>query len=85
MSSAISIRVPPGQLSLIDQAAEVSGKSRSSFMIEASCADATNILLDQNLFRVDEARLASFHEVLDAPVKDDAALRRVLETKAPWE
>lgn len=85
MSSAISIRVPPGQLSLIDQAAEVCGKSRTSFMIEASCADATNILLEQNLFRLDEARFAGFQEALDAPVKDNAALRRVLETMAPWE
>lgn len=85
MSSAISLRVPPSQLSLIDQAADACGKSRTSFMIEASCLDATNILLDQNLFQLDEQRYARFQEALDAPVADNAALRRVLETKAPWE
>jgi uncharacterized protein (DUF1778 family) len=85
MSSAISIRVPPSQLSLIDQAADVCGKNRTSFMIEASCADATNILLEQNLFQLDEVSFARFQEALDAPVSENAALRRVLETKAPWE
>jgi uncharacterized protein (DUF1778 family) len=85
MSSAISIRVPPNQLSLIDQAADVCGKSRTSFMIEASCSNATNILLEQNLFQLDEESFARFQEALDAPVAENAALKRVLETKAPWE
>lgn len=85
MSSAISIRIPPDQLSLIDQAADVSGKSRTSFMVEASCADATNILLNQNLFRLDKDRIDRFNEALDAPVAENAVLKRILETKAPWE
>jgi uncharacterized protein (DUF1778 family) len=85
MSSAISIRIPPNQLRLIDQAAEVSGKNRTSFMVEASCADATNILLEQNLFRLDKDKFDRFKKALDAPVAENAALKRVLETMAPWE
>ena len=85
MTSAISIRVQPSQLNLIDQAAEVSGKNRTSFMLEASCANATNVLLDQRLFHLDEEAFSQFQAMLDAPVKDNPALRRVLNSKAPWE
>ncbi|MCH7741349.1 MAG: DUF1778 domain-containing protein [Proteobacteria bacterium] len=85
MTSAISIRVQPSQLNLIDQAAEVSGKNRTSFMLEASCANATNVLLDQRLFHLDEEAFSRFQAMLDAPVKDNPALRRVLNSKAPWE
>ena len=85
MTSAISIRVQPRQLDLIDQAAEVLGKNRTSFMLEASCAKATNILLDQRLFHLDEEAFNQFQAMLDAPVKDNPALRRVLNSKAPWE
>ena len=85
MSSAISIRVPKGQLSLIDQAAKASGKNRTTFMIEAACADATNVLLDQSLFRMDQQAFDQFLEALDAPVAENAALRKVIEAKAPWE
>jgi uncharacterized protein (DUF1778 family) len=82
MSSAISLRIPPGQLRLIDQAANACGKSRTSFMIEAACSSATDILLDQS---PDDQSFARSQEALDVPVADNATLRRVLETRAPWE
>ncbi len=85
MNSAISLRVSSSQRNLIDQAAEICGKNRTSFMVEAACADATNVLLDQRLFQLDKESFARFNAVLDAPVKDNPALRRVLNTKAPWE
>ncbi len=85
MSSAISIRVPPDQLELIDRAAAVCGKNRTSFMIDASCANATNILLDQRLFNLDDESFKQFQKVLDEPVKSNVALRKMLNKKAPWE
>lgn len=85
MNTAISLRVSSSQRNLIDQAAEISGKNRTSFMVEAACADATSVLLDQRLFQLDKRSLARFKAILDAPVKDNPALRRVLNSKAPWE
>jgi uncharacterized protein (DUF1778 family) len=84
-TAAISLRIKERQLDLINQAAEISGKSRSSFMLDASCENAINILLDQRLFRVDEEKFQQFQDVLDAPVEDNPALRAVLSHKAPWE
>ena len=54
-------------------------------MLDASCENAINILLDQRLFRVDEEKFQQFQDVLDAPVEDNPALRSVLSHKAPWE
>ena len=54
-------------------------------MINASCAKATNVLLDQRLFNLDKDPFDRFQGILNEPVRDNAALRKVLETKAPWE
>ncbi len=82
---AVSIRMRPNQRDLIDQAADISGKTRTSFMLDAACANATDILLDQRLFQLDAENFTRFNAILEAPVKDNPALRRVLSTRAPWE
>lgn len=45
--AAINLRALPQQRDLIDQAAELVGKSRSDFMLEAACDRAQSVLLDQ--------------------------------------
>jgi len=45
--AAINIRALPQQRDLIDQAAQVLGKNRSDFMLEAACDKAQSVLLDQ--------------------------------------
>jgi uncharacterized protein (DUF1778 family) len=42
-------------------------------------------LLDRTLLRVDRATYDRFVALLDAPPRPNAALRRLLATKAPWE
>jgi uncharacterized protein (DUF1778 family) len=42
-------------------------------------------LLDQAVLRVDAATYRRFVELLDAPPRPNAALRRLMLTKAPWE
>ena len=51
---AISLRTRPAQLDLIDRAAAARGKDRTAFMLEASCREAENVLLDRRLFHLDE-------------------------------
>ena len=60
-------------------------KNRSDFMLEAACREAENVLLDQRLFLVDDKALQAFETLIDAPVKDNPALRKLLRDKAPWE
>lgn len=82
--AAINLRARPEQRELIDQAAELLGKSRSDFMLEAACDKAQSILLDQIFFRLDADKLRQFTKLLDAPPTPNPGLERLLAVKAPW-
>lgn len=82
---SINIRSSRQQRDLIDRAAEAAGKSRSEFMIEVACREATNVLLDQRFFFLDEEAFAEFQAMLDSPSEPNDELRKLLLTKAPWE
>ena len=84
-SVSINIRAKIRQRDLIDQAAERLGRSRSDFMLEAACSKAVNVLLDQIFFSVDANTFAKFQALLDKPLPATDKLRRLLNTKAPWE
>lgn len=45
--AAINLRALPEQRDLIDQAANLLGKNRSDFMLEAACERALSVVLDQ--------------------------------------
>jgi uncharacterized protein (DUF1778 family) len=79
----INIRALPAQRNLIDKAAKALRKSRSDFMLEASCREAENVLLDQRLFLVSAEQYQAFEEALRAPVPE--AVKTLLTSKAPWE
>lgn len=84
-SVSINIRARTKQRDLIDQAAERLGRSRSDFMLEAACSRAEDVLLDQAFFSVDANTFAKFQTLLDKPLPPTEKLRRLLNTKAPWE
>ena len=82
---SINIRAKARQRDLIDQAASRLGRSRSEFMLEASCREAEDVLLDQAFFAVNTRTFAKFQTLLDNPLPATDKLRRLLKTKAPWE
>ena len=84
-TAPINLRALNSQRSLIDRAATLLGKNRSDFMLETACREAENVLLDQRLFGLNEADFDAFMTALDAPVKDNPALRNLMTHKAPWE
>lgn len=65
--AAINLRVLPEQRDPIDHAADLLGRSRSDFMLEAACKRAQAVLLDQVYFALDEQRFQQFIDLLDAP------------------
>lgn len=83
--AAINLRALPQQRDLIDQAAQLLGKNRSDFMLEAACDKAQSVLLDQVFFNLDDERFKEFTAALDAPVQANAGLKRLLAVKAPWK
>jgi uncharacterized protein (DUF1778 family) len=83
--AAINLRARPVQRDLIDQAAQLLGKSRSDFMLEAACDKARSVLLDQVFFGLDDARFQSFVQMLDAPVAPNEGLQRLMDVKPVWQ
>lgn len=86
-SAPINLRAQPTQRQIIDRAASLMGKSRSDFMLEVSCREAVNVLLDQRLFLLDEAEFEAFDSALSAPIEAEqqTRIRKLLNTKSPWE
>ena len=82
--AAINLRALPQQRDLIDQAAELLGKNRSDFVLEAACDKARSVVLDQVFFSLDEDRLKQFNAMLDAPPAPIQGLERLMAVKAPW-
>lgn len=63
----VNIRIREDVRALIDRAAHAQGKSRSDFMVDAARRAAEDALLDQTLFKVNEADYNRFLELLDTP------------------
>ncbi len=82
--AAINLRARPEQRDLIDQAAQMLGKNRSDFMLEAACDKAQSVLLDQVFFSLDAEKFRRFAKLLDAPPARNPGLARLMAVKAPW-
>ena len=81
----INLRANRRQRALIDRAAEALGKNRSDFMLEAACREAGAVLADRRFFLLDERTYKRFTATLDKPPAENARLRRLLASRAPWE
>lgn len=81
----LNIRIKPELRGLIDRAAELSGKNRTDFVLDAARLAAEDALLDRTVFVVNPKGYAEFLARLDAPPRPNARLRRSLQTPAPWE
>lgn len=84
-SVPLNLRIKPAVKSLIDRAAELVGKNRTDFMLEASEQRAEEVLLDRTVFTVTPEVYATFLARLDAPVQPNERLRRTMTATAPWD
>jgi uncharacterized protein (DUF1778 family) len=84
-SETINLRASQRQKLLIDRAAEALGRSRSDFMLDAACREAESTLLDRRYFSLSEDEFKKFAALLDSPPRDNPRLRRLLQTRPPWD
>ena len=82
--AAINLRALPEQRDLIDHAAQLLGKNRSDFMLDAACDKAQAVVLDQVFFALDVDKFRQFTQLLDAPPTRNPGLERLKAVKAPW-
>jgi uncharacterized protein (DUF1778 family) len=81
----INLRARELQRDLIDRAAQTQGRNRSEFMLDAACDKARQVLLEQSFFALNKESYLRFVELLDAPPRVNAGLKRLLAVKSPWE
>ena len=84
-SEVVNMRVEPNQLDLIDTAANLSGKSRTAFILDAAYQAAEQTLLERTLFLLNDEQWEAFNQALDVPPVKNEKLRQLFQTKAPWE
>lgn len=82
---ALNLRIQPQVRELIDRAAELAGKNRTDFVLEAARRAAEDTLLDRTLFTVSPKAYRQFLALLDAPPQPNHRLLKSLRTPAPWE
>ena len=82
---ALNMRVRPEVRSLIDHAAELAGKNRTDFVLDAARQAAQNILLDQTLIPMNAKSYTAFLALLDAPPQPNKRLRKSMQTLAVWD
>jgi uncharacterized protein (DUF1778 family) len=80
----LNLRIPAHDRSLIDRAAQASGKTRTDFILGAARRAAEETLLDQSLFLVSQSTYTKFLAMLDAPARPNARLRRTMKAVPPW-
>ncbi|EXI87474.1 MAG: hypothetical protein AW11_02603 [Candidatus Accumulibacter regalis] len=83
--AAINLRALPEQRDLIDHAAQLLGKNRSDFMLEAACDKAQAVVINQVFFSLNAEKFRQFTALLDAPPDANPGLERLMAVKAPWE
>ena len=82
---SLNLRIKPELRGLIDRAAQLAGKNRTDFVLDAARRAAEDALLDRTVFSVSPKAYAEFLERLDAPPQPNERLRRTMKAPAPWD
>jgi uncharacterized protein (DUF1778 family) len=83
--SSLNLRIKPELRGLIDRAAQLAGKNRTDFVLDAARRAAEDALLDRTVFSVSPKAYAEFLARLDAPPQPNGRLRRTMQAAAPWD
>lgn len=81
----LNLRIKPAERDLIDRAAKARGKNRTDFVLEAARAAAEEALIEQRIIMADPQAYQEFLARLDQTPSPNAALRKTMQTPAPWE
>jgi uncharacterized protein (DUF1778 family) len=81
----LNLRIRPEVRGLIDRAAQLVGKNRTDFVLDAARRAAEDALMERTVFAFNAKAYRTFVARLDAPPKPNRRLRKSLQTPAPWE
>lgn len=77
-SERIDVRASPSVKQLLQEAARVSHKNVSEFLLDAGILAANQTLADRTRFELNEAQWLAFQTALDQPVSAKPTLKKLL-------
>jgi uncharacterized protein (DUF1778 family) len=80
----LSMRLPEGDLAIIDRAAGLKGRSRTDFVREAAVRAAEETILEATLVRMSADAFQAFEAAIAREGEAVPALVEVLQRKRPW-
>ena len=81
----LSMRLPDGDIAIIDRAADLRGRSRTDFVREAAVRAAEEVLMESTLVRMSPEGFEAFTRAISAPAAPVPEMVASLRRKAPWE
>lgn len=81
----LSMRLPEGDIAIIDHAAGLRGRSRTDFVREAAVRAAQEVIMESTLLRMTPEGFESFLQAVSAPAAPVPEMVASLRRKAPWE
>ncbi|WP_339486076.1 type II toxin-antitoxin system TacA family antitoxin [Pseudomonas sp. EL_65y_Pfl2_R95] len=81
----INMRVDTKKRSLIDAAVELLGTDRTSFILDAACQRAEEIIRDRQLYILSDDAFDRFEQALEAdPVTANKCLQKLMSKPTRW-
>lgn len=81
----LNMRVESRKRALIDRAVAELGGDRTSFVLDAACRRAEEVLLDRRIFALDSDSFEAFERALDTPIEDNACVVKLMKKKRRWQ
>ena len=81
----LSMRLPEGDIAIIDRAADLRGRSRTDFVREAAVQAAEEVLMESTLLRMTPEGFEAFVQAVSAAATPVPEMVASLRRKAPWE
>jgi uncharacterized protein (DUF1778 family) len=81
----IAMRFPAADVAMIDRAASMRGRSRTDFVREAAVRAAEEVVMENQIIRLDSETFAQFMEIINRPAEPVPEILELMKRKAPWE
>jgi uncharacterized protein (DUF1778 family) len=84
-SERVDLRMTPAAKRTLQQAAAITNKTLTEFLLDTGLNAALDTLVDRKVFQLDEKQWKDFMATLSKPPKDNPRLRKLLARKPAWE
>jgi len=84
-SERVDLRMTPAAKRTLQNAAAVTKKTLTEFLLDSGLTAALDTLADRKVFQLDDKRWDEFMDALAKPPTDNPQLRKLLARKPAWE